>query len=52
MSTFYLVDQAAMVIDYSHIWDLGVMMIDGQARLFASTFFDGTLISWTDRVSH
>ena len=47
MSTFYLVDQVTTTTEYSHITDLEVMMVDGQARLFASTHFDGALTSWT-----
>lgn len=46
MSTFYLVDHIATTTEYSHITDLEVMMVDGEARLFASTLYDGALTSW------
>ena len=46
MPQFYLVSQIATTTDYSNITDLEVMMVGGQARLFASTLYDGTLTSW------
>ena len=46
MSTFYLVEHVATTTEYSNITDLEVMMVEGEARLFASTLYDGTLTSW------
>jgi hypothetical protein len=46
MSTFYIVEHVATTTDCSNITDLDVMMVDGQAYLFASTHYDGTLTNW------
>jgi hypothetical protein len=46
MSTFYIVEHVATPTDCSRITDLDVMMVDGQAYLFASTHYDGTLTNW------
>ncbi len=43
MSTFYIVEHVATTTDCSNITDLDVMMVDGQAYLFARTHYDGTL---------
>lgn len=47
MPSFYLVDYVATTTEHSHITDLEVIMVDGEARLFASTRYDGDLTSWT-----
>ena len=38
--------QVATTTEYSNITDLEVMVVDGQACLYASTRYDGTLTSW------
>ena len=46
MFHFFLVNYAPTTINYSHIMDLEMVMIEGDLQVLASTNYDGSLTHW------